>query len=74
MGNYELKKTVEVYDLGSETLTTLRVKGRVNILGIGKKGGVVFQGSDGKEYFIDAEEEGGFDAIFCEIKGGSREG
>lgn len=73
MGNHELKKTVGAYEVEGEILTVLRAKSRVNILQIGNAGGVIFQGNDGKEYFVDAEKEGGFDAVFSEVKGGSCE-
>ena len=73
MHSHELKKTVGAYEVEGEILTILKVKSRVNILQIGTVGGVVFAGSDGKVYFIDPDEEGGFSAVFSEIKGGNRE-
>jgi hypothetical protein len=73
MGNHELKKTVGAYEVEAEILTILKAKSRVNVLQIGSAGGVIFEGNDGKTYFIDPDDEGGFDAVFSEIKGGSCE-
>jgi hypothetical protein len=70
---HEIKKLAEVYSVESQTITVFEPRTRVTITEIGGNGGVFFL-CGGKEYFINADDEGGFDAVFSEIKGGSDEG
>ena len=70
---YEIKKLAEVYEVKNQTITAFEPKTRVTITEITEFGGVFFLCGE-KEYYINANNEGGFDAVFGEIKGESNEG